>query len=56
MKRDGVSEAQILERMKHQSSDDFKINKSDFVIRNNKLENTKCQVSTIFELLLKLRK
>ncbi len=56
MKRDGASEAQILERMKHQSSDDFKIKKSNFVIRNNKLENTKCQVSTIFGLLLKLRK
>jgi dephospho-CoA kinase len=55
MKRDGVSEAQILERMKHQSTDDFKIKKSNFVIRNNKLENTKCQVLTIFELLSKLK-
>ena len=54
--RDGVSEAQILERMKHQSTDDFKIKKSNFVIRNNNLENTKCQVLTIFELLSKLNK
>ncbi|MDO9275104.1 MAG: dephospho-CoA kinase [Lutibacter sp.] len=55
MKRDGVSEAQILERMKHQSTDGFKIKKSNFVIRNNNLEDTKCQVSTIFELLKKLK-
>lgn len=55
MNRDGVSKAQILERMKHQSTDDFKIKKSDFVIRNNNLENTKHQVSTIFKLLSKLK-
>lgn len=51
MKRDGVSEAQILERMKHQSTDDFKIKNSDFVIRNNNFEDTKNQVLTIFMLL-----
>ncbi|WP_372770288.1 dephospho-CoA kinase [Lutibacter sp.] len=55
IKRDGVSEAQILERMKNQSADDFKIKNSDFVIRNNNLEDTKCQVFTIFELLKKLK-
>jgi len=55
MKRDGVSEAQILERMKNQSTDDFKIKNSDFVIRNSNLEDTKCQVLTIFELLNKLK-
>lgn len=55
MKRDGVSEAQILERMKNQSNDDFKIKNSDFVIRNNNLEDTKHQVSTIFKLLKKLK-
>ena len=55
-KRDGISEAQILERMKNQSTDDFKIKKSDFVIRNSNLEDTKCQVSTIFGLLSKLKK
>ncbi|MFZ2282689.1 MAG: dephospho-CoA kinase [Lutibacter sp.] len=55
MKRDKVSEAQILERMKHQSTDDHKIKKSDFVIRNNKMADTKCQVSTIFGLLQKLK-
>lgn len=55
MKRDKVSEAQILERMKHQSTDDHKIKKSNFVIRNNKMADTKCQVSTIFRLLQKLK-
>ncbi|HEY9221672.1 MAG TPA: dephospho-CoA kinase [Lutibacter sp.] len=55
MKRDKVSEAQILERMKHQSTDDHKIKKSDFVIRNNKMADTKCQVSTVFGLLQKLK-
>ncbi|MDO9137722.1 MAG: dephospho-CoA kinase [Lutibacter sp.] len=55
MKRDGVSEAQVLERMKNQSEDDYKIKKSDFVIRNNHLEDTKKQVFTIFELLKKLK-
>jgi len=55
MKRDKVSEAQILERMKHQSTDDHKIIKSQFVIRNNKMADTKCQVSTVFGLLQKLK-
>jgi dephospho-CoA kinase len=55
MKRDGVSEAQVLERMKNQSEDDYKIKKSDFVIRNNHLDDTKKQVFTIFELLKKLK-
>ena len=55
MKRDGVSEAQILDRMQHQSNDDDKIKKSDFVIRNNHLDNTKQQVLTIFEMLRKLK-
>ena len=55
MKRDGISEAQILERMKNQSTDDFKIKKSDFVIRNNHLNATKQQVLTIFEMLKKLK-
>lgn len=55
MKRDSVSETQVLERMKNQSADDFKIKKSDFVIRNNHLEDTKNQIFTIFELLKKLK-
>ncbi|MDF1518443.1 MAG: dephospho-CoA kinase [Lutibacter sp.] len=55
MKRDGVSEAQIMERMQHQLNDDFKIKKSDFVIRNNHLNATKQQVLTIFKMLKKLK-
>lgn len=55
IKRDGVSKAQILERMKNQSTDDFKIKKSNFVIKNNNLKDTECQVLTIFELLKKLK-
>jgi dephospho-CoA kinase len=55
MKRDGVSEAQILERIKNQSTDDYKIKKSDFVIRNNHLDDAKQQVLTIFEMLKKLK-
>ena len=55
MKRDGVSEAQILQRIKNQSGDEYKIQKSDFVIRNHQLNDTKNQVSTIFEILKKLK-
>lgn len=55
MKRDGVSESQIMERIKNQSNDDYKIKKSDFVIRNNHLDHTKQQISTIFEMLKKLK-
>jgi len=55
MKRDNISEAQVLERMKNQSDDDFKIKKSNFVIRNNHLDDTKKQVFTILEMLKKLK-
>ncbi len=56
MLRDNTSKAQILERMDHQLKDDYKIKKSNFVIRNNSLVNTKLQVSTIFDLIVKLNK
>ena len=52
MKRDGVSKQQILDRMKHQSNDEFKIKNSNFVITNNSLLYTKMQVTTIYNLLL----
>jgi len=51
MKRDGISKQQILDRMKHQSKDDYKIKKSNFVIVNNSLMYTKMQVATIYNLL-----
>ena len=53
MKRDNVSREQILERMNHQLNDDFKIKNSNFVIINNSLKDTKLQVSTIYDLILK---
>jgi len=52
MKRDGVSKQQILDRMKHQSTDEFKIKRSNFVITNNSLLYTKLQVKTVYNLLL----
>ncbi len=56
MLRDNTSKAQILERMNHQLNDNYKMEKSNFVIRNNSLANTKLQVSTIFNLIVKLNK
>ncbi|WP_457610263.1 dephospho-CoA kinase [Lutibacter sp.] len=54
MKRDGASRQQILDRMKNQLEDDFKVRKSNFVIRNNNLKNTKIQVSTIYDLIVSI--
>jgi len=52
IKRDNVSKQQILDRMKHQENDTFKIKKSNFIIKNNTLEDTKSQVSTIYNIIL----
>ncbi|WP_457619296.1 dephospho-CoA kinase [Lutibacter sp.] len=54
MKRDGISKQQILDRMKNQSEDNFKVRKSNFVIRNNNLKDTKIQVSTIYDLIVSI--
>ncbi|WP_456423600.1 dephospho-CoA kinase [Lutibacter sp.] len=54
MKRDGASKQQILDRMKNQLEDSFKIRKSNFVIRNNNLKDTKIQVSTIYDLIVSI--
>tara|TARA_R110001583_G_scaffold4351_2_gene25227 strand:- start:61697 stop:62275 length:579 start_codon:yes stop_codon:yes gene_type:complete len=51
MARDTISKQQISDRMKNQLDDDFKIKNSNFVIRNNKIEDTKLQVSTIYNLI-----
>jgi len=51
MKRDKTSREQILERMKHQSTDDLNIKNSNFIIRNKNFEDTKNQVLTIFEII-----
>lgn len=55
-KRDGISEQEILNRMKHQYEDVFKIKKSNFVIQNNTLQYTKSQVNTIYNILNNLEK
>jgi dephospho-CoA kinase len=52
IKRDGVTKQQILDRMRHQVSDDFKIENSNFVIENKTLEHTKLQVSAIYKSIL----
>ena len=54
VKRDGLSEAQILDRIKHQISDDLRIKNAHFVIRNNGLEHTKMQAKTVCDLILEL--
>lgn len=56
MLRDGVSKKKVLERMKHQLNDDFKIKKANFVIRNGSLDHTKLQVATIFDLIVERNK
>jgi len=53
MKRDNASKEQILNRIKSQSSDTYKVKKSDFVISNNNLNYTKKQVETVFGILTK---
>ena len=56
MLRDNTSKEKILERMNHQLKDDYKIKNSNFVIRNTSLSNTKLQVSTVYDLIVKLSK
>jgi dephospho-CoA kinase len=56
IKRDGVSKEQVLERMQHQLNDENKIRKSHFVIKNSNILDTKIQVETIYNLLVKLDK
>lgn len=53
-KRDGVSENEILDRIKNQTSDDFRIKNSHFVIKNSKMESTKIQVFTAYDLIVRL--
>jgi dephospho-CoA kinase len=52
IKRDGITQQQILDRMKHQVGDDFKIENSNFVIENKTLIQTKLQVSAIYKSIL----
>jgi len=52
--RDKVTSDQILDRIKNQLDEEFKIKNSNFVIHNLELEMTKSQVSTIFDQLMLL--
>ncbi|SHH76860.1 dephospho-CoA kinase [Winogradskyella jejuensis] len=52
MKRDNISKSSVLSIIKNQLSDKEKIEKSDFVIHNNDLEDTKSQVYIIHKQLI----
>jgi len=52
MARDGLSENQVLDRVKNQLDDESKINGSDFVIINDTLNHTKIQVERINQEIL----
>jgi dephospho-CoA kinase len=51
LKRDGISRELILKKIASQISDEIKMQKSDYIIENLKLENTVTQVRKIFNLL-----
>ncbi|GGB68363.1 dephospho-CoA kinase [Flavobacterium suaedae] len=51
MKRDGVSEKEVLERMKNQWSEEKKKKLSDFIIENIDLEVAKNQVNKIYKTI-----
>lgn len=50
--RDGISKSDILLRMNNQLSEEIKMEKSDYVIENIDLLDTKCQVLTVHNTLL----
>lgn len=52
MKRDNISEDEILERIKNQFPDEEKISKSDFVITNIDLKSAKKEVKKLHKLLI----
>ena len=49
MIRDSVSREEVLNRIKNQLSDEDLIKKSDFIIENNTIEETKHQVDKILK-------
>ena len=51
MERDGLTEEQVRKRMENQLSDEEKINKSDFVIKNDDYNSVVNQVLNIHELI-----
>ncbi len=52
MKRDGVTKKQVLYRVMNQSSDEDKIDQSDYIINNVSLEATKKQVQIIHNQII----
>ena len=55
-KRDSVTEEEIHDRIRNQIEEAFKVEYSDYVIRNMELNRTKSQVKVIFNQLLLLSK
>ncbi|WP_235296024.1 dephospho-CoA kinase [Portibacter marinus] len=53
MKRDGVNQEEVVERMQNQSSDESKMKVSDHVIFNDASENLFVQISSIHQALVK---
>ena len=52
--RDGHSRADVINRLRNQTSDKRRISKSDFIIQNTKLADTKTKVIEIHQKLLTL--
>ena len=52
--RDGTTKNQVLDRIKHQTSDDFRIKNSQFVIKNSTFKGTEIQVLTAYDLIKRL--
>ncbi len=53
LKEGYLTRDEILNRVENQTSDDFKVMKSDFVIENNQLANTKKQIENIYKTITK---
>lgn len=51
IKRDGISEKDVMDRMRSQWEDEKKIPFADFVIENNDWDKTKLQIEKIYHLL-----
>lgn len=55
MARDQVTEAQVLQRMQHQWTDEMRADKSDFILTNDNRESLSIQVKSLVETLQKAR-
>jgi len=52
IKRDGITEQQVIERIENQLNDEFKIERATFVIHNTTLDKCRDQVNLIHKQLL----